>query len=167
MSGRVLLELALRLSFFKLCLGPKVHGARAFARSLKCAPVSNRLPACKNTVQAKLLNCIGSQSDSLKLDSLVLKTKSLVFKTRRLLILDSLILKTNSLSFRTRMPLKPDSIIPKTLLNRSPAFIYIPLVCSESIGNLTKCVRLRSLCLPYYLLSVMYAHEQDAPKYSM
>ena len=69
-----------------------------FARSLNCAPVSVRLPACRNTVQAKVLNCTGSQSDSLKPDSVVLKTKSV--------------------SFRTRVPLKPDSVIPKTLLNR-------------------------------------------------
>ena len=46
-------------------------------------------------------------------------------------------------------------------------YIYIPLVCSESIGNLTKCVRLMSLCVPYHLLSVMYVHGQDAPKYSI
>ena len=32
--------------------------------------------------------------------------------------LDSVVLKTKSVSFRTHMPLKPDSIIPKTLLNR-------------------------------------------------
>ena len=60
--------------------------------------MSIRLPACRNTVQVKVLNCTGTQSDSLKLDSVVLKTKSV--------------------SFRTHMPLKPDSIIPKTLLNR-------------------------------------------------
>ena len=47
------------------------------------------------------------------------------------------------------------------------AFIYTSLVCSESVENLTKCVRLRSLCAPYYLLSVMYVHGQDAPKHSI
>ena len=58
------------------------------------------------------------KSDSLKLDSVVLKTKSVVFKTRGSLKPDSVVLKTKSVSFRTRVPLKPDSVIPKTLLNR-------------------------------------------------
>ena len=44
------------------------------------------------------------QSDSLKLDSLVFKTKSL--------------------SFRTRVPLKPDSIIPKTPVNISVKAVW-------------------------------------------
>ena len=58
------------------------------------------------------------QSDSLKLDSLV-------FKTRGSLKLDSLVLKTNSLSFRTHVPLKPDSAIPKTPVNISVLRIAI------------------------------------------
>ena len=91
-----------------------------FARSLNCAPVSIRLPACRNTVQAKVLNCIGSQSDSLKLDSVVLKTKSVVFKTRGSLKPDSVIPKTpvNRCLFRTRVSLEPDEIIPKSVANR-------------------------------------------------
>ena len=59
------------------------------------------------------------QSDSLKLDSVVLKTKSIVFKTRGSLKPDSVVLKTKSVSFRTRVPLKPDSVIPKTPVNIS------------------------------------------------
>ena len=81
-----------------------------FARSLNCACVSIRLPTCRNTVQAKVLNCTGSQSDSLKPDSVVLKTKSV--------------------SFRTRVPLKPDSVIPKTLLIRCPVIVQNSGVCS-------------------------------------
>ena len=36
-----------------------------------------------------------------------------------MLKLDSVVLKTKSVSFRTRVPLKPDSIIPKTPVNIS------------------------------------------------
>ena len=52
-----------------------------------------------------------------ELNSLVLKTKSLVFKTRALLKLHSLVLETKSLVFRTRISLKPNSLIPRTQVN--------------------------------------------------
>ena len=54
------------------------------------------------------------ESDSLKLHSLILKTKSLGPKTRVSLKQDSLTLKTKPRSLRTRESLKQDSIILKT-----------------------------------------------------
>ena len=72
---------------------------------------------CAQEVVVVRSSTVFPQSDSLKLDSVVLKTKSVVFKTRGSLKPDSVVLKTKSVSFRTRVPLKPDSVIPKTPVN--------------------------------------------------